>query len=78
MLRRREPARERPFRVPGFPVVPAVFIALAALLIVNTVVTSTVPSALGLGMTALGALVYVVFLRGARPDAVSMARDPED
>jgi basic amino acid/polyamine antiporter, APA family len=68
-LRRSDPARERPFRVPGFPVVPFVFIALAILLIVNTIGTSPRPSALGLGMTALGALVYVAFLRGkARPE----------
>jgi APA family basic amino acid/polyamine antiporter len=67
-LRRREPDRERPFRVPGFPVVPFVFVALAILLIVNTIGTSPRASALGLGMTALGALVYVAFLRGkARP-----------
>jgi len=67
-LRRREPGRERPFRVPGFPVVPFVFVGLAILLIVNTIWTSPRPSALGLGMTAIGALVYAVFLRGkARP-----------
>jgi APA family basic amino acid/polyamine antiporter len=68
MLRRREPARHRPFRVPGFPVVPIVFIGLAILLIGNTVSTTPGPSALGLGMVALGAVVYAVFLRGkARP-----------
>jgi APA family basic amino acid/polyamine antiporter len=68
LLRRRDPARHRPFRVPGFPVVPFVFIALAILLIGNTIWTLPGPSALGLGMTALGALVYVVFLRHrARP-----------
>lgn len=67
-LRHREPGRERPFRVPGFPVVPFVFIGLAILLIVNTIWTSPRPSALGLGMTAIGAVVYAVFLRGkARP-----------
>jgi APA family basic amino acid/polyamine antiporter len=64
MLRRREPDRERPFRVPGFPVVPVVFVALAILLIANTIWTSPGPSALGLGMTALGGAVYAVFLRG--------------
>ena len=64
MLRRRDPARPRPFRVPGFPIVPIVFIALAILLIGNTIWTSPGPSALGLGMVALGALVYAVFLRG--------------
>ena len=54
----------RPFKVPGFPVVPLVFVLLATLLLVNTVITAPKPSALGLGMTALGALVFVVFLRG--------------
>jgi APA family basic amino acid/polyamine antiporter len=64
MLRRREPDRARPFRVPGFPVVPVVFVALAILLLVNTILTDPGPSVLGLGMTGLGGLVYVVFLRG--------------
>lgn len=64
MLRRREPDRARPFRVPGFPVVPVVFVALAILLIVNTIWTDPAPSVLGLGMTGLGGLVYVLFLRG--------------
>jgi len=64
MLRRRQPDRARPFRVPGFPVVPLAFIALALLLIVNTVVTSPEPSALGLGMTALGGVYYWIALRG--------------
>ncbi len=68
MLRRRQPHRVRPFRVPGFPVVPLVFIGLAVLLIGNTIVTAPGPSALGLGMTALGALYYVLALRHkARP-----------
>jgi APA family basic amino acid/polyamine antiporter len=68
LLRRREPDRPRSFRVPGFPVVPIVFVALALLLLVNTVWTTPRPSALGLGVTALGGLVYLVFLRGkARP-----------
>jgi len=67
-LRTREPDRPRPFRVPGFPLVPIVFVAVALLLLANTVYTTFWPSALGLGMTALGALVYVAFLRGkARP-----------
>jgi basic amino acid/polyamine antiporter, APA family len=63
LLRRREPARERPFRVPGFPIVPMLFVAVALLLLVNTVYTTFWPSALGLAMTALGGAVYLVFLR---------------
>jgi APA family basic amino acid/polyamine antiporter len=76
-LRRRDPARDRPFRVPGFPVVPVVFIALAVLLIGNTIWTAPRPSALGLGMTALGALVYLALLRGV-PRATAGSGDPED
>jgi APA family basic amino acid/polyamine antiporter len=63
LLRRRQPDRARPFRVPGFPVVPIVFVTLAVLLIVNTIWTTPKPSALGLVMTALGGVVYVVFYR---------------
>ena len=45
------------------------FIALAVLLIGNTIWTTPKPSALGLAMTALGGLVYVVCYRGKfRPD----------
>ena len=72
MLRRRDPARPRPFRVPGFPVVPFLFVALAILLIVNTVWTQPGLSALGLGMTGLGGVVYAVWLRDkARPAATA-------
>jgi len=68
LLRIREPQRPRSFRVPGFPVVPIVFVVVAILLLVNTVYTTFWPSALGLGMTSIGAVVYLAFLRGrARP-----------
>jgi APA family basic amino acid/polyamine antiporter len=74
MLRRRDPSRPRPFRVPGFPIVPFLFVALAIFLIVNTVWTQPGLSALGLGMTGLGGLVYAIRLRGkARPEAAEDA-----
>ena len=63
MLRRREPERPRPFRVPGFPIVPIIYVALSALLLASTVYEKPVISALGLGATALGGLVYAVFYR---------------
>jgi APA family basic amino acid/polyamine antiporter len=63
LLRKREPDRERPYRVPGFPVVPIVFMVLATLLLVNTIRTNIGPSVLGLGSTAVGGLVYLVFYR---------------
>jgi basic amino acid/polyamine antiporter, APA family len=63
LLRVREPHRERTYRVPGYPVVPVIFMALAALLLVNTVITIPGPSMLGLGSTAVGGLVYLAFYR---------------
>ncbi len=36
VLRRREPDLPRPFRVPGYPAVPALFAAAAALLVAST------------------------------------------
>ncbi len=64
LLRMREPERTRPFRTPGVPVVPVLFVLVALLLLVNTVYTTFWPSALGLVMTATGAIVYAVFYRG--------------
>lgn len=63
LLRRREPERPRPFRVPGFPIVPAIYVALSMLLLASTVYEEPLVSAFGLGTTALGALVYTVFYR---------------
>jgi basic amino acid/polyamine antiporter, APA family len=63
MLRIREPARERSYRVPGFPVIPVVFMALALLLLLNTFRTAPRASVLGIGVTALGALAYLAMTR---------------
>jgi APA family basic amino acid/polyamine antiporter len=62
-LRRRMPDYARPFRVPGYPVVPLVFVALAVLLLANTLAVAPVESGLGTGMMGLGALVYLGITR---------------
>lgn len=63
LLRRRRPDHPRPFRVPGYPVVPALFVVLSALLLVNTVANDPRTSASGLVIIAVGAIVYAVALR---------------
>jgi APA family basic amino acid/polyamine antiporter len=68
ILRRRRPELERPYRVPGYPFVPAMFAILSTLLLVNTVVASPRQSLIGLGFMALGVPIYFVFHR-ARPEA---------
>jgi APA family basic amino acid/polyamine antiporter len=52
-----------PFRVPGYPIVPIVFIGLAILLVVNTLITQWRESLYGIGYLALGSLIYLSFLR---------------
>jgi APA family basic amino acid/polyamine antiporter len=66
ILRRRRPDLERPYRVPGYPVIPILFAVLASLLLANTIVASPRDSLIGLGFMALAAPVYVVFHRGRR------------
>lgn len=68
-LRLRDPARPRPFQVPGFPVVPILFVVLATLLLANTLVTTLGPSLLGIAVTASGAVVYAIFYRRASHQA---------
>jgi APA family basic amino acid/polyamine antiporter len=80
-LRSRDPDRPRPFRTPGFPIVPVLFIGVAVLLLINTVYTTFYPSMLGLGMTAAGTLVFAVFYRGkarALVDADESDADPAE
>ena len=69
LLRRRAPAAVRPFRVPGYPVVPVVFIALAGVLLVNTLFAAPVISLFGAGVMGLGAVVYGIWLRREGPEA---------
>jgi basic amino acid/polyamine antiporter, APA family len=59
---RRRSAGSRPlYRVPGYPVTPLVFIAAAAALVVNTIITQPRRAALGLGIVLAGAPVYAIW-----------------
>jgi len=70
VLRRRRPEEPRPFRVPGYPFVPLIFLAGALFLTMNTLVDSIRTgqrSALeALGLFATGALLYPLFARSRR------------
>ena len=58
ILRRREPALERPYRTWGYPVVPAIFVVLAGLLLVNTWIERRSDSLWGLVIVATGVPVF--------------------
>lgn len=61
VYRRREPEAERPYRVPGYPLTPALFIAAAAGLVLNTVITEPKRAAIGIGIVLLGAPAYALW-----------------
>jgi APA family basic amino acid/polyamine antiporter len=58
VLRNKLPAAPRRYRTPGYPVVPALFVAVALWLVVNTLVANPVESAAGLVLIALGLPFY--------------------
>ena len=70
--RRREPELPRPFRTPGYPVTPLLFVLSAAAIVVNTIVTQPARAAVGLGMALVG--VPVFFVWRARAARVAVAR----
>jgi basic amino acid/polyamine antiporter, APA family len=59
VYRRRAPDAVRPYRVPGYPWTPIIFIASAAALVLNTIAAQPFRSALGLGIVALGYPAYL-------------------
>lgn len=61
VYRRREPDAERPYRVPGYPVTPILFVLAATALVVNTVIAQPARAAVGLGLVLAGAPVYFIW-----------------
>jgi APA family basic amino acid/polyamine antiporter len=61
VLRFREPDLPRPYKTLGYPVVPLLFVLVAAWLVVNTLINRPVESVAGLVLIALGLPVYVYF-----------------
>ena len=66
LLRARRPDAPRAFRVPGYPAVPIVFVALSIALLVDSAVVKPVLTALGAGSTVLGAAWYFAVARRRR------------
>ena len=64
--RRREPDAPRPFRTPGYPVTPVLFVLAALGIVVNTVFAQPVQSLIGLGITLAGVAGYAWWRRTAR------------
>jgi APA family basic amino acid/polyamine antiporter len=66
VFRRRLPDVPRPFRVPGYPWTPALFILSAAAFVLNTIVSQPLrQTVIGLGVVALGLPAYWFWQRRA-------------
>ena len=74
--RRRDPDAPRPFRVPGYPVTPLLFVASAAAIVLNTIVAQPGRAAIGLGVVLLGSPVYLVWRRRGAPAGAEPAPGP--
>ena len=63
VLRRRLPDANRPYRVWGYPVVPALYLLVAGFLLVNTVIATPWRAVAGIGLIVAGLPVYAYFSR---------------
>jgi APA family basic amino acid/polyamine antiporter len=59
VLRKRRPDAPRPYRTWGYPVVPALFVASALLVVANTLLEKPRESLVGLALLALGVPAYL-------------------
>jgi amino acid transporter len=65
VLRAKEPDAPRPFRVPGYPVVPAVFVLMCAYLLYRSVTYHGRHALVGLGVLAVGGVILLLSRRRA-------------
>jgi basic amino acid/polyamine antiporter, APA family len=63
VLRKKRPEVERPYHVIGYPIVPVLFVAVAAFLLVSTIQTRPRESLMGLGLMSLGVPFYLYWAK---------------
>lgn len=67
VLRRTLPDAVRPYRVWGYPLVPALFLLATACLMINTLLATPARALAGLGIVALGLPLYAYYARRLPP-----------
>jgi APA family basic amino acid/polyamine antiporter len=70
IYRRRQPHLPRPFRVPGYPVTPALFVVAAVAIVINTLVAQPERAIVGAGIVFLGTPAYFFWKRRGQKSAV--------
>jgi APA family basic amino acid/polyamine antiporter len=66
VFRRTRPDVPRPFRVPGYPWTPALFVAAALGIVVSTLIGQPVRAAVGLAVVLAGLPAYLIWRKGSR------------
>jgi APA family basic amino acid/polyamine antiporter len=66
VLRVKQPAADRGFRVPGYPVLPLLFVVAAAVVVASTIASSPLRAAMGVGLLLLGLPFYAYFSLAAK------------
>lgn len=66
VFRRTRPNATRPFRVPGYPWTPALFVAAAFGIVISTLIGQPARAAAGLAVVVAGLPAYVIWRKGAR------------
>ena len=61
VYRKREPQAPRPYRVPGYPITPLLFVLAAGALVLNTIVAQPGRAFVGLGLVLAGAPAYLIW-----------------
>ena len=59
--RRKHPDAVRPFRIPGYPVTPILFVLSAAVIVLNTIITQPGRAGVGLGLVLAGVPAYYLW-----------------
>jgi APA family basic amino acid/polyamine antiporter len=77
-FRRREPYAHRPFRVPGYPLTPILFVASAALLVVNTLITQPTRAAVGLTAVLAGTPAFYLWRAASRRNPIPNLSEVRD
>ena len=76
VYRRRMPNAHRPFRVPGYPLTPLLFVVAAAAIVVNALFTQPRQALIGIAVVLLGAPAYLVWRSRSGPGPGQAAEPP--
>ena len=68
-LRIKRPDAVRPFKVPGYPLTPILFVLAASVIVGNTIVSQPKQAAIGIAVVLAGAPAYLIWQRRRRASA---------